>query len=612
MRILKYIFRFFNSLRRFLHLLLLLLIFSFILLGLAEQGVQIPDSAALHVAPSGVLVEQLAGQPLERAIAEARGNGVQQTLVKDVTDSLEAAVKDDRIKAVVLDLDDLRGGGLSKLQTIAAQIDKVRESGKRVIAVGDNFTQQQYYLAAHADEIYMHEFGALVIEGFGYYRIYLKGVIDKLKIDLNVFRVGKYKSFVEPFIRDDMSEEDKVASERWLGSLWSVYKRDIEAARDLDANSLDAYANNYVELLRAADGDMAKVALDAGLVDHLGGRQEVRNQLIELAGRSDDDAGTYSSIHFQTYLQGIRALRAPARQAAKVGVLVASGEIIDGEAGLGTIGGDTLAQLVNQAANDDSIKALVLRVDSPGGSMFASQVVFEQLQRLKDMGKPLIVSMSSVAASGGYYIAMLADEIWASESTITGSIGVGALIPTFQRSLDSLGIHVDGIGTAPLSGQFRPDRELGEDARELVQMTIDDAYRVFVGKVADARGMSVERAGDLAEGRVWIGSDALDLGLVDELGGLEPAVAAAARLAGLTEGDYGIKYVEPPLTLRERLILEFAVRATGLVRVLGTRLGAPTTDLLARLLDRVEHEIGVLANLNDPRGLYYHCFCQLP
>jgi protease-4 len=612
MRILKYIFRFFNSLRRFLHLLLLLLIFSFILLGLAEQGVQIPDSAALHVAPSGVLVEQLAGQPLERAIAEARGNGVQQTLVKDVTDSLEAAVKDDRIKAVVLDLDDLRGGGLSKLQTIAAQIDKVRESGKRVIAVGDNFTQQQYYLAAHADEIYMHEFGALVIEGFGYYRIYLKGVIDKLKIDLNVFRVGKYKSFVEPFIRDDMSEEDKVASERWLGSLWSVYTRDIEAARDLEANSLDAYANNYVELLRAADGDMAKVALDAGLVDHLGGRQEVRNQLIELAGRSDDDAGTYSSIHFQTYLQGIRALRVPERKAAKVGVLVASGEIIDGEADRGTIGGDTLAELVNQAAGDDSIKALVLRVDSPGGSMFASQVVFEQLQRLKDMGKPLIVSMSSVAASGGYYIAMLADEIWASESTITGSIGVGALIPTFQRSLDSLGIHVDGIGTAPLSGQFRPDRELGEDARELVQMTIDDAYRVFVGKVADARGMSVDRAGDLAEGRVWIGSDALDLGLVDELGGLEPAVAAAARLAGLTEGDYGIKYVEPPLTLRERLILEFAVRATGLVRVLGTRLGAPTTDLLARLLDRVEHEIGVLANLNDPRGLYYHCFCQLP
>ncbi len=333
MRIFKFIGRFLNSLRRVLHLILLLLIFSFILLGLAEQGVQIPDSAALLVSPSGVLVEQLEGRPLERAIAEVRGDGVQQTLVKDVTDSLEAAATDNRIKAIVLILDDLRGGGLSKLQTIAAAIDKVRESGKPVIAIGDNFTQQQYYLAAHADEIYMHEFGTLFIEGFSYYRTYLKDVIDKLKIDLNVFRVGKYKSFVEPFIRNDMSEEDKAASERWLGSLWSVYKRDIEDTRGLEANSLDAYANNFLDLLRAADGDTAQVALDAGLVDHLGSRQEFRDRLIELAGESHDDAGTYNSIHFQTYLQGLRALQAPEKKGAMVGVLVASGEIVDGEAG---------------------------------------------------------------------------------------------------------------------------------------------------------------------------------------------------------------------------------------------------------------------------------------
>ena len=397
-----------------------------------------------------------------------------------------------------------------------------------------------------------------------------------------------------------------------LGALWSVYTRDIQTTRGLEADSLDTYANNFLALLRAADGNTAKVALDAGLVDHLGGRQEFRTQLIELVGESDDEAGTYSSIHFQTYLQGVRAVEGSEKKAANVGILVASGEIVDGEAGLGTIGGDSLAQLVNQAANDDSIKALVLRVDSPGGSMFASQVVFEQLQQLKAMGKPLIVSMSSVAASGGYYIAMLADEIWASESTITGSIGVGALIPTFQRSLASLGIHVDGIGTTNLSGQLRADRELGEDARQLVQMTIDEAYRVFVGKVADERGMSVQRAGDLAEGRVWIGTDALDLGLIDELGELEPAVAAAARQAGLTEGEYGIEYVEQPLTLRERLILEFAANAASLVRALGLPAGTNSGDLLARILNRVETEIGLLANLNDPRGLYYHCFCQLP
>jgi protease-4 len=612
MKIIRFIFKFFNNLRRFLHLILLLFIFSFLLLGLAEQGVRIPASAALVVAPSGVLVEQLEGKPLDRAIAEASGDGVQQTLVKDVTDSLTAAIEDERIKAVVLALDDLQGGGLSKLQTIAAAIDKVRDSGKRVIAIGDNFTQQQYYLAAHADEIYMHEFGALIIEGFGYYRIYLKDVIEKLKIDLNVFRVGKYKSFVEPYIRNDMSDEDRAASERWLGSLWSVYKRDIEAARGLEPDSVDSYANNFPALLRAANGDLAKTALDAGFVDHVGGRHAVRQELIDLVGESDDEAGTYNSIHFQTYLRGIRMAQGPKINAENVGVLVASGEIVDGEAGLGSIGGDTLAQLVKQSANDDSIKALVLRVDSPGGSMFASEVVFEQLQQLKKNGKPLIVSMSSVAASGGYYIAMLADQIWASESTITGSIGVGALIPTFNRTLASLGINVDGFGTTQLSGQFRPDRELGEDARQLLQMTIDDAYRVFVGKVAEERGMTVVRAGELAEGRVWIGTDALDLGLVDELGGLAPAIAAAAEKAGLAEGEYGVKYVEKPLAFHERLILEFAVKTTNLVSALSNRVGSNASNLLTRFLGSVEVEIDQLAKLNDPRGLYYHCFCQLP
>lgn len=612
MKIFKLIFIFFNSLRRFLHLVLLLFIFSVLFLGIAQQGVRIPDSAALIVAPSGVLVEQLEGKPLDRAIAEASGDGVQQTLVKDVTDSLKAAADDDRIKAVVLSLDDLRGGGLSKLQTIAAEIRKVRESGKRVIAIGDNYSQQQYYLAAHADEIYLHEFGALIIEGFGYYRAYLKDVIEKLKIDLNVFRVGKYKSFVEPFTRNDMSDEDRVASERWLGSLWSVYTRDIQAARGLEPDSIDNYANNFPTLLRAANGDLARTALDAGFVDHIGGRGAVNQELIELVGESEDEAGAYNSIHFQAYLQGLRLEKRPKTDSDHVGVLVASGEIVDGEAGLGTIGGDSLAKLVKQAASDDSIKALVLRVDSPGGSMFASEVVFEQLQQLKSKGKPLIVSMSSVAASGGYYISMMADEIWASESTITGSIGVGALIPTFNRSLAAIGINIDGFGTTQLSGQFRPDRELGADARESLQMMIDEAYRVFVGKVADQRGMSLARARDLAEGRVWIGTDALELGLVDELGDLGPAIEAAAEKAGLVEGEYGVKYVEPPLAFHERLILEFAVNLTNRLVVLSDGFGIGARNLLGRLLGSVETELGFLTRLNDPRGLYYHCFCQLP
>jgi protease-4 len=299
--------------------------------------------------------------------------------------------------------------------------------------------------------------------------------------------------------------------------------------------------------------------------------------------------------------------------APKVAVLVASGEIIDGEAPRGTIGGDSLAALIDRAADDSRVKALVLRVDSPGGSMFASEVVLEQLVQLKLMGKPLVVSMSTVAASGGYYIAMLADQILASEATITGSIGVGALVPTFQRSLDSIGIHIDGFGTTQLSGQFRFDRELGDQAREFLQLSVEEAYRIFVSKVADARGMSFDRAQNLAQGRVWVGRDALAIGLIDEIGGLDDAVRSAAALAGLTEDEYGILTIESELTFSERVALQFVGKVVSLFRVAGFRFDTGWSNSLAeRLVIRLERELGRFAGLNDPRGIYYHCFCALP
>ena len=612
MKFIRYFISIFNSLRKFLNFVLLLFIFGFVVLAISERGVQVPQSAALILAPSGFIVEQLEGDPLARALAEVEGNGVQQTLVTDIVDSLDAAAEDDRIKAVVLDLNRLEGGGLSKLQTIAAAIDRVKESGKKVFAVGDSYTQPQYFLAAHADDVYLNDLGMLIIDGFGYYRTYLKGAIDKLKIDLNVFRVGKYKSFVEPFIRDDMSDEDKEASRRWLTVLWQIYQTDVEIARGLEPGSLDLYANEYLARLESAGGNTAKVALEAGLVDHLAGRGGVRDELIELVGESDDDSGDFSGIHFEDYLADVRQQAGTEKQTLNVGVVVAAGEIVDGEAAPGTIGGDSLAALVSQAVVDESIKALVLRVDSPGGSMFASEVVFAQLQRLKSVGKPLIVSMSTVAASGGYYIAMPADEIWASESTITGSIGVGALVPTIQRGLDSLGVHVDGIGTTRLSGQLRLDRELGDDARQLIQLGVEDAYRTFIGKVADQRDMSVERVDYLARGRVWIGSDALELGLVDQLGGLDQAIESAAELAGLAEGDYGVTYIEPALSLGEMLALKFAVTARHAMNWLGFDRGRSNRTVLARIMSGVQHELNFFEKLNDPRGIYYHCFCELP
>jgi protease-4 len=299
-------------------------------------------------------------------------------------------------------------------------------------------------------------------------------------------------------------------------------------------------------------------------------------------------------------------------QAVNVGVLVAVGEIVDGEAAPGTIGGDSLAALVGQEVMDDSIRAVVLRVDSPGGSKFASEVVFAHLQRLKSAGKPLVVSMGTVAASGGYYIAMPADEIWASESTITGSIGVGALVPTIQRGLDSLGIHVDGIGTTKLSGQLRLDRELGDEARALIQLGVEDAYQIFIGKVAAQRDMSLERVDYLARGRVWIGSDALELGLVDKLGGLDQAIESAASLAGLSENEYGVSYIEQALSLSETLALELAVTARYAMNWLGFDRGRSSRTILSRIMAGMQKELDFLDNFNDPRGIYYHCFCELP
>lgn len=599
-----------DVLRRVLHLLVLLVIFALVLAGLVGPPVQVPAKAALLIDPRGELVEQLEGNPLDRALGELQGDGLRQTLVKDLVESLEAAVDDERIQAVVLRLERLEGGGLPKLQAVARALGKVREAGKKVIAAGDSYDQNQYYLAAHADEVYLNDLGEVYIDGYGYYRTFFKDALDKLRVDMNVFRVGEYKSFVEPYIRDDMSQEDQTASQRWLQALWSVYQRDVVLARKLQPGGLDDYANHFADHLQAAGGAAARAAVDRGLVDSLMSRQQFRDHMITLVGESDDDEGNFSNIDFRSYLAAVRRTPLSDSRPKNVGVIVAAGVIMDGDGAPGTIGGDTLADLIRQVAHDESVRALVLRVDSPGGSMFASEVVLDELAALKAGGKPLVVSMSSLAASGGYYISMAADEIWASESTITGSIGVGALVPTLQRGLDGLGIHVDGIGTTALSGQLRPDRALGDDARRFLDQTVHEAYRIFVSKVAESRRMSFERADGIARGRVWIGADAKDLGLVDSLGDLSGAVEAAATRAGLKAGDYGTRYIEPPLSLPERLALEYAARVVRWVAALGLSAHEPSA-LWQRLLGAAERELRVLEGFNDPRGLYAYCRCDL-
>ncbi|HHQ14982.1 MAG TPA: signal peptide peptidase SppA [Chromatiales bacterium] len=577
----------------------------------SREVVRVPDGAALVLAPVGVLVEQLSGDPVDRSLAELQGGQIRETLLPDVVRALDAAADDDRIPMLILDLRDFDGAGLSKLQDVAAAIGRFREAGKPVVAMGDAYTQAQYYLAAQADKVYMHPFGSVLLEGFGYYRAFFRSALDKLRIDVNVFRVGEYKSFVEPFLRDDMSDADKEASARWLNALWSAYRFDIAARRSLEAGDIDTYSAAYADRTEAAGGDLARVAVESGLVDELLTRGEFTRRMIDEVGSSDYDLSEYRSIDYRDYLKAVDAEPDVSSATGNVGVLVASGDIVDGEAPPGTIGGDTLAAMIRSVAADESIDALVLRVDSPGGSMMASEVVYQELRTLQESGLPLVVSMGSVAASGGYYISMPADRIFAAKTTITGSIGVGALVPTFQRGLESLGVHVDGIGTTPLSGQFSPEQGLGEDARRILQASVEDAYRVFIGRVSESRGMAPERVDNLARGRVWVGSDALDLELVDEIGGLQQAIDAAADLAGLEPGEFGVVPIEPELSLRERLAMSLVTRMQSLFGRLSLSQLSVLSPAVERLLGNLGKELEWLGKLNDPRGLYALCFCDL-
>jgi protease-4 len=613
-RVFGFIWRFIERLVKAIQVLIFLfvvvLVFS-ALSNLSGGGIKVPDSGAMVLAPSGFLVEQAEGEPLDRALL-AMDDGETQTIVREVVESLELAAEDERIWSVVLLPGYLQGGGLSKQQEIAVALDNFRLSGKPVIAMADSYDQSQYFLAAHADEIYMHDFGFVLIEGFGYFKTYFADALENLKVDVNVFRVGEYKSFVEPYLRNDMSAEDKEASERWLQGLWSVWERDVAEARGLEPEALDRYVNNVVTVLKESGGDAGQAAMAAGLVDGLMSHQEFRKYMIEYVGASAEEPDTFEQIDYRNYLTAIELENGTddSESVSNVAVIVASGEIIDGEASPGTIGSATLARLIRQVTNDESIAAVVLRVDSPGGSMFASEVVLDQLQELQASGRPLVASMGSVAASGGYYISMEADEIWAAETTISGSIGVGAMFPTFQRSLEKLGVTVDGFGTTSLSGQLSAVRPLGDEARELLDVSVRSAYDVFISKVAAARDIDIERVDEIAQGRVWIGEDAYKIGLVDQLGGIDDAIASAALLAGLIEGEYDTVYIERELTVAEKVLLQYA-RLLGMLFASSDSPTGGIASTLQRVMGSIESELAMLQTWNDPRGIYYHCMCEV-
>jgi protease IV len=597
-----------EGIRKVLHLVLLLVIFGFVLAALHTSIPAVPKSAALVIAPEGELVEQLSNDAVRRAVGEASGGPAPETLLRDVTEAIDAAKTDARIKLIVLDLANLGPSGLSKLQEIGASIRDFRATGKRVVVAADMLDQTQYYLAAQAGEVYLDPLGFVYVDGFSYYRMFFKDAIDKLGVDINVFRAGTFKSYTDQFSRSDMAPSEREESSVWLDALWNAYTQDVTRARSLPATALKDYVADQPAALAAVNGDAAKLALQRGLVTALKSRRQLADELKGLVGE-DESTHSFNSVAMNSYLTAVRAKHAlQSKSDSKVGIVVAAGDILDGRQPPGTIGGESTADLLRQARYDTAVKAVVLRVDSPGGSMFASEQILREVQALRKAGKPVVVSMSTYAASGGYYISAAANQIYASSTTLTGSIGVFSVVPTFQRTLDKLGVKVDGIGTTPLAGDLRIDRALTPASRQILQSSVDHAYAEFVRRVADGRKKTVEDVDKIAQGRVWAGVDAQRIGLVDHLGGLKDATDAVAKLAELGN-DYRVDYIEPELTLREQLLMQLRSESMYLGRVTG--LIAPRSGL-ERALDPFLEEVRAIAQLNDPRGLYAYCWCRQP
>jgi len=598
-----------DGLRKILHLVLLLFVFAIFVGALSSTTTPIPSNAALIIEPVGSLVEQLAGDPYDRAIAELFDEAEPQTLVQDVVDALRYARDDDRIEVVVFELGGMGGAGLSKLERIGEAIDEFRESGKPVIASAGFYSQGAYYLASRANEVYMHPDGLFFPQGFGAYLNYYSRLIEKLQIDWNVFRVGTHKSAVEPFTRSDMSPEDRESRERLIGQLWDKYESDIAEARELTESAVSDFSENVLTQLADNNSDLAEVALELGFFDELVTRSELRDRITAYAGKDEDGDRGYKATRMKDYLPQMRMMEGNLPSDSNVAIIVAAGAILNGTQPPGTIGGESTAQLLRKARTDESVKAVVLRIDSPGGSAFASEQIRNEIEALQADGKPVVASMSSVAASGGYWIAMAANRIFARETTITGSIGIFGMFPTFQRTLESIGVTGDGVGTTRWAGEFRPDREMSDDARRLFQAVIDHGYNEFIGHVADHRELEVAEVDSIAQGQVWTGADALANGLIDEIGDIEAAVESAADQAGLEEDGYGLKYLEPELSPTEELIIDLL----GSARASGIEPGgfAGPRSALERLAQRLEVALTPLLRFDDPKGVYSHCFCAI-
>lgn len=590
----------------FFNLIFILIIIGLVIVLTTDDGkVTVPNGAALVLNPFGdIVIEEHAIDPFDKFLQEALDQQEEQpeVLLQDILFAIDNAKGDNRIKALVLNLHGIESAGLDKLKQIALRIESFKESGKPVYAVGDYYTQTQYYIASHADHVWLNPMGMMFLDGFGRYRMYYKDALEKLKANTHVFRVGTFKSAVEPVLRNDMSEEAREANQAWLNGLWSSYKQDIAQARNMPLDNFDEKVADFMAKFKEVDGNFAQYALQNNWVDALKTREEVRQELMSVVGGTSSGMN-YKSIDFEDYLSVITApvpFDMPGTD--KVGVVVAKGTILNGNQKPGSIGGDSTAKLLRKARLDDSVKAVVLYVDSPGGSAFASEVIRQEVTQLRQAGKPVVAAMSTYAASGGYWISASADEIWAAPTTITGSIGIFGMFMTYEDSLSYLGINTDGVGTTEFAG-ISPFRTLNPGVADIFQTSIEHGYRQFLNLVADARNMEIDEVDSIAQGRVWTGEKAHELGLVDKLGYLDDAVHAAAQLAGLDTFDS--KYIKPALTPQELFWKEFFGNSGN---ILTQTMISDSDTRLVNMVKQLVRDYDEITRLNDPMGMYAYCF----
>ena len=586
-----------------LNLLFLAVVAAVVAAWWQEGRPKLEPNTALVLDLAGPIVEQRTGSPGRFTALQALADRERETQLRDVLAALDAAATDPRIGRVLILLDDMGSAGLATLREIATAVGRVRAGGKQVIAWGSALDQRRYYLAAHADQVLLHPFGRVVLQGFGGYRNYYRDALESIGVTVNVFKVGRYKSAVEPFSQNEPSEEARRDEAALLGDLWSQYTSAVETARRLPAGGIARLIDELPQRFAAVGGDSAKLALEEKLVDGLKTRDELRAMMIE-KGAADPGHKSFRQIGLAQYLSTL-----PSKEGNAVGVVVASGEMLDGDQPQGLVGGRSTAELIRRAREDDSVKAVVLRVRSPGGSVFAAEQIRHELEVTRKAGKPVLVSFGDIAASGGYWASLSADEVIADPATVTGSIGVFALLPSADRAWEKLSLHTHGTTTTWLAGALDPRRPLDPRARDLLQTGVAHIYREFVGRTAGARGLTAEQVDELAQGRVWTGRQAHEHKLVDRLGSYEDALQAAARRGGLGE-DFRVAYIE-----RE---------PRGIDRLLGILFGEASLSSLP-LLDRLLPEAAVLHDLaqsigpdarwlrnaaRNPLAAQSHCLCS--